>query len=296
MVVLRSPLSNRIDMIKNDPLYAGHADLSPRVGFFKGGNDGDRLILKDSSASDETPPGAVLRIIGQISRSKHYLRPKGTYNGGDVKNARLRFNLLPPKGRGLDKLLSPVEFDTFIENLKTIHNDNAEGVEQPGKEIHLPFDVKEGVTVFHQLIIPREDESDDGDDIKDEDGNVQLCSIANSRDPATVVSTESASGPFSLEGWPVESDGDWRKKMNSSKDTHVIYPMQAFTYEGKLIHPLEYMKKLPDAVVDLSFSLVHYDFDKSSRVCLYMTELHVIVPPEPLPGYPRSTKRGLVRK
>lgn len=104
---------------------------------------------------------------------------------------------------------------------------------------------------------------------------------------------------FTFEGWPVNPSGEWRKELDSFKDTHDIYPMQAYTQNGKLMRPSEYAKKLPGAIVDLSFTLTHFDFVKkmggSSRLTLYMTELHVLVPPVPLPGSPVSRK-GIVSR
>ena len=102
--------------------------------------------------------------------------------------------------------------------------------------------------------------------------------------------------PFSFEGWPVKPDSEWRKELDNVKETHDIYPMQAFGRDGELIHPSSYVKKLPGAIVDLSFTIIHYDFDKSSRMCLHMTELRVLVAPPPLPGSVRSTKNGIIRK
>ncbi|KLO15710.1 hypothetical protein SCHPADRAFT_253199 [Schizopora paradoxa] len=280
----RPTLYERINAIRNDPHYAGRLGLPTQLTFLPGGSDGNRLIQKRDS-SFESPPGAVLRVIAQISRKNHTLLPHGTYNpaykfnGEDVTKAKLRFHLVQPRDLGF----ASAEFNTFVENLAAIHDNDLSF--SPHKMLR-PFESDKGVTVLHQLVIPRGDDDDDDDsdiDIENGGGNFPP------NEPAL-------DNPFSFEGWPVSPDGEWRRELDSVKDTHDIYPLQAYSYKGELIRPSDYTRKLAGAIVDLSFTLVHYNFGKSSRMCLYMTELHVLVPPKPLPGSPVSTRRGVIRR
>ncbi|KLO15708.1 hypothetical protein SCHPADRAFT_253161 [Schizopora paradoxa] len=320
MTPLHPSLSKRIEEVRNDPLYAGRAGLSSKLAFFDGGNEGNRLILAEEAAS-ASPSGASLRIIGQISRGDHFLQPTGTYmpahkskDEDDVTKAKLRFHLHRPRDFGDVS----DEYDTFLANLALIHEEDVGKPTQKPKSIHRPSDNVKGITVLHQLVIPREDE----DDVDDGDSQYETSSDHGSDAAAMINSTDCTSfrsllglawpwiasfinltrsavafrSPFSFEGWPVKPDSEWRKELDSVKETHDIYPMQAFGRDGELIHPSNYAKKLPGAIVDLSFTIIHYDFDKSSRMCLYLTKLRVLVAPQPLPGSVRSTKNGIIRK
>ncbi|KLO15709.1 hypothetical protein SCHPADRAFT_938548 [Schizopora paradoxa] len=312
MSILRYCRQERIEEVRNDPHYIGRVGLASQLTFVEGGDEGNRLILKSDAASDE-PSGAVLRVIGKISRTKHSLRPQGTYNppkklkGDNVTKAKLRFLLEPAedfKSVSLD-----ADFDNFLENLIAIHNDDLKGSKPP--TVQRPFDKKKGVTVMHNLVIvrppsfhlvsdfidgqnpgcqnlstkPRQDEGDminsDIDEDEDEDANITPNILNNS---------------ISIENWPVAPDSLWRKELESVKNTHDIFPLQAFNSKGELIHPSDYVRKLAGAVVDMSFTLVHYNFAKVSRMCVFVTEIRVLVSPKPLPGSVTSTRRGIIRK
>lgn len=65
--------------------------------------------------------------------------------------------------------------------------------------------------------------------------------------------------------------------------------MPAFDVDGNRILPADYEKKLPGAIVDLAFTLVHFDFTRSSRLCLYLTRLQIL-PQAPLPENPSPLK------
>ena len=154
MSILGYCCRDRIEAIRSDPLYAGRVGLASELTFIDGGEEGNRLILKKHSTSED-PPGAILRVVGKISRSKHSLRPQGTYNppkkldGDNVKKAKLRFLLQPPKDLGF----APGDFKTFIKNLTAIQNDDLKGSRPP--TTHRPFDDENNVTVMHKLVIVR---------------------------------------------------------------------------------------------------------------------------------------------
>lgn len=295
-----NPLAEHIAAVRNDPQFAARRTLPSELIFVKGGVEGNRLILKRDSAS-KTPPPAVLRIIGQITRSRHALRPSGTYSptnrtgGENVTKAKLRFVINAPNDEHFSECID--DYDQFIQNLRAIHNSDVDSSKSP--TMFRPIADSDDVTVLHPLVVPYGDECADPrvGDAEPDTGDAEVDTIASQEETAFPDAC-------TFEGWPVDPNGEWRRELNTFKETHDINPMRAFDVNGKLILPLDYARRLVDAIVDLSFTLIHYNFVQdvkwrpgSSRMCLYLAELHVLVPPTPLPTiYPSPVKKIIKRE
>lgn len=133
MTAYNSPLrdlTERINIVevRGSPHYAAASTLPSELTFWEGGAGGDRLIPESEKDGFE-PPSAVLRIIVQISRSGHFLRPTGTYipssklANDNVTKAKLRFAINAPKDPRFGRCAD--DYSQFNKNLRAIQTNAA---------------------------------------------------------------------------------------------------------------------------------------------------------------------------
>lgn len=80
--------------------------------------------------------------------------------------------------------------------------------------------------------------------------------------------------------------------------THTVFPIPAYSKNRTLIKPSQYEARLPGAIVQVAFALIHHNIGnaKKSNFTAIVQDISVIKPPIPAPSNPFKRKAGQISK
>ncbi|KIO01645.1 hypothetical protein M404DRAFT_149895 [Pisolithus tinctorius Marx 270] len=261
-------------------IYAATPNLSSHAKFFFGGTSGNVAVLK-SDSDDVTE--MVLSGIFEIDRQGFFMAPEGGYNpknafGHEFSETKLTCNLLAVQRNAMYSFTQQ-DFPQIISNIRALEKlvplKKGETLLSSVCESHgMPC-----IRLSHALFT---DIKDEPESIAHNGECVPSFQCLHSHLPASEQATAA---------WPVPDD--IKDTLTHAARTHNISPLPAFDVDGLPIEPVDYLRVLSGAVVQVHFALLHF-FIKGDRKSIFTTslqELRVLRAPQRGPVNPLKHAR-----
>lgn len=100
---------------------------------------------------------------------------------------------------------------------------------------------------------------------------------------------------LTIQGWPATSG--FKERALDCETTHSIVPLPAYDLDGEIIHPTQYERKLPGAIVEAVFHLVSYCINGTRNVLvLEMQALKILIAGVPMQSAAEKRRLDLVNQ
>ncbi|KAI6148713.1 hypothetical protein BKA82DRAFT_18509 [Pisolithus tinctorius] len=237
------------------------ASVLPARNFFSGGTSGDIAILKGDS---EDVTELVLSGVFEIDHQGFFMAPEGGFNPKNTFNrefsdTKLTCNLLAVQHDTVYGFTQQ-DFPLIISNIRAL-----EKLMPLKKGETLLSCVRESrgmpcIRLSHALFT-KKDNKDDPDSIAH---NGELVPIFLGFGSQAHVSEEATTA------WPVPDN--IKDALHHAASTHNVSPLPAFDVDGTRIQPVDYLRLLSGAVVEVHFALLHF-FIKGDRKSIFTSSL-----------------------